>query len=545
MANRVTEYAVRIIDQATANLNRIRQGAGMAENSMSRLVKTARNVTVALGLAFGVSQLQSFGMDAIQTSARVEGLQNAIVFASGSAQEGAKNLQFLSDISERLGLNQLAATEGFRTLSGALMRTGITADQTRSIFSNVSTAVRGAQLSADDAKGVYLALGQIMSKGKVSAEELRGQIGERIPGAFNIAARAMGLTTAELDKMMQKGDLASKDFIIPFSQELQKQFAGALPKAVQSLGANLERINNDLLNLKTSFVNEFTPEIQSAVRVLRENFVPALKLGFGYLRTAVKFIRDNAEGLKALAFGVGVAALAYGRLTIAAKLNAFWMGTSTLSFYAHAIAANGLSGAWAVLNSVMLANPIGLAIAAIAGFSAIIFYAWNNVEWFRGALIGLWYAIKVVAQGIWNIIAGLHTFDLDRVKRGFTALGNDAGKAFKVGYESVAIEAYNKKSKQIGDDRRAARRASGLGLEFPENGMASIGKKGDDKTKKDLGKINDGGRRQTVVNVTIGKLVEQLVFNSNSLKEGASEVQDNFTELLIRALNGSVTSLNQ
>ena len=37
----------------------------------------------------------------------------------------------------------------------------------------------------------------------VQAEELRGQIGERLPGAFSTFAQAIGVSTAELDDMSQ------------------------------------------------------------------------------------------------------------------------------------------------------------------------------------------------------------------------------------------------------------------------------------------------------------------------------------------------------
>ena len=39
-------------------------------------------------------------------------------------------------------------------------------------------------LSADQTSGVLLALQQMISKGTVQAEELRGQLGERLPGAL-------------------------------------------------------------------------------------------------------------------------------------------------------------------------------------------------------------------------------------------------------------------------------------------------------------------------------------------------------------------------
>jgi tape measure domain-containing protein len=39
------------------------------------------------------------------------------------------------------------------------------------------------------AKKELLALNQMMSKGTIQAEELRGQLGEALPGAFGIMAK--------------------------------------------------------------------------------------------------------------------------------------------------------------------------------------------------------------------------------------------------------------------------------------------------------------------------------------------------------------------
>ena len=53
----------------------------------------------------------------------------------------------------------------------------------------------------------------MISKGKVQAEELRGQLGERLPSAFQLAAKAMGMTTAQLDKFMADGKLTAEDLL--------------------------------------------------------------------------------------------------------------------------------------------------------------------------------------------------------------------------------------------------------------------------------------------------------------------------------------------
>ena len=60
-------------------------------------------------------------------------------------------------------------------------------------------------------ESVFLAISQMISKGKVSAEELRLQLAERMPGAVNIFAKAIGVTTSELDKMLQEGKVGLED----------------------------------------------------------------------------------------------------------------------------------------------------------------------------------------------------------------------------------------------------------------------------------------------------------------------------------------------
>ena len=66
-----------------------------------------------------------------------------------------------------------------------------------------------------------------MSKGTVQAEELRGQLGERLPGAFNLAAQAMGVTTQELNKMLDNGEVLAIDLLPKLAEVLDERFADA------------------------------------------------------------------------------------------------------------------------------------------------------------------------------------------------------------------------------------------------------------------------------------------------------------------------------
>ena len=99
----------------------------------------------------------------------------------------------------------------------------------------------------------------MISKGRVSAEELRGQLGEQIPGAFQIAARAMGMTTRELDKFMSDGNLMADEFIPKFSSQIKKEFAGGLAEASNSLQSSLNRLNTEWFLFKGELADGLRP----------------------------------------------------------------------------------------------------------------------------------------------------------------------------------------------------------------------------------------------------------------------------------------------
>ena len=98
-------------------------------------------------------------------------------------------------------------------------------------------------LSADEANGVFLALSQIAGKGKVSMEELRQQLGERLTPAMSLAAKAMGVTTAELEKMVANGISAEK-FLPKFGAAMQEAFAPTAAQNVNTLSGQINLLKN-------------------------------------------------------------------------------------------------------------------------------------------------------------------------------------------------------------------------------------------------------------------------------------------------------------
>ena len=93
-------------------------------------------------------------------------------------------------------------------------------------------------------------LSQIAGKGKVSMEELRGQLGERLTPAMAIAAKSMGVTTAELEKMVESG-ISAEAFLPKFGAAMEEAFAGA-----ESAQASVNRLKNQFDELLLKFGEE-------------------------------------------------------------------------------------------------------------------------------------------------------------------------------------------------------------------------------------------------------------------------------------------------
>jgi tape measure domain-containing protein len=283
-ARRLNEELRRTSSEGSNNINKMGQ-------QMNGLGGVAKSVGKLIGGAFTVYEIKQFTQEVINTTAKFENYQRVLNFTAGSQKQGAISMAFLQQTSQKLGISLEASVDGFVKLSGATKQAGLSNDQTRRIFENVSKAVSAFGLSSEDAKGVFLALGQIMSKGTVQAEELRGQIGERIPGAFAIAAKSIGVTERELNKLLEGGKVVSKDFILPFTEQLAKATAEA--GGANGLAQNIAKIGNAFDVLQTRLGRQFLPQINQIGGALEK----ALFFANQFLETSAD--REATDNMKA------------------------------------------------------------------------------------------------------------------------------------------------------------------------------------------------------------------------------------------------------
>lgn len=154
-------------------------------------------------------------------------------------------LDFLRRNAERLGIEFGALAQEYTKFAIATQGTNLEGAETRRIFISVAEAARVNNLTLDQLQGTFVALTQIVSKGSVSMEELRQQLGDRLPGAIQIMAAGLGVGTDELIKMIEQGQVSS-DALSSFADELDRRFGDQLPESLETTNAALGRFQNAL-----------------------------------------------------------------------------------------------------------------------------------------------------------------------------------------------------------------------------------------------------------------------------------------------------------
>ncbi len=158
---------------------------------------------------------------------------------------------------------------------------------------------------------------------------------------------------------------------------------------MNGFGGSIEKLKSSIDVLVYSLGQALAPTIQSVI-----NFLQGLVDKFNALSPAQQ---DLIVKIGLFAAAIGPVLLIVGKLMSA-------VGSIMTVVPKLASVISTVKGAFAALNAVMLANPIMIVIAAIAGLVAAFIYLWNTNEEFRQFWINLWESIKQAAVTAWNAI---------------------------------------------------------------------------------------------------------------------------------------------
>ncbi len=292
------------------------------------------------------------------------------IVAGGDARAAALEFKYLEEQADRIGFVFTAVAPAYAKFSIAMKAAGFDTQQTRFAFENIAGAAVKARLSTEEMTGILKAFEQMASKGKIQAEELRGQLGDRLPGAFQIAAKAAGKTVEEYTKMMELGEVGS-DQVLAIARELGKTY-GVAQQGAETLLVAQARFENSTNRFLTAvgeggFVQAYQALLQRLTTFMNDGsadkIAKGLSSGFVLVIDVIQKVVDNLDLLEVVLKAI-----------IATKF-LVWLGqlpALIILVRNEMILLNAAFGASAFINAASVVNGITAAMGAagLAGAAA-------------------------------------------------------------------------------------------------------------------------------------------------------------------------------
>lgn len=321
---------------------------------------TASDMVTDASSALGLSSeettemIDKMAMAASKSNTSVEQLGDAYLTVGGTA----KNLKGgTTELSTALGIladNGIKGSEG-----GTILR---------NVILSLSAPTKKAQKELD-------ALG-------VSVFDSEGNMRDMNDIMLDLNAAMSDMTSEErataMSQIFNKRDLKGVEALLSGAGDRWEELSGYIDDAQGSAqkmaDTQLDNLQGDITLLKSaweglqiSMSNKVTPAIRKLVKGLTWAIENAGTLGPIILSVAT-------------AFGVFAIAINIGGII------------------------QGVTGAMAALNAVLLANPIAIIIALLAGLAVAFVALWKRSSAFRAFWIKLWWKLKDAAKAAWSAI---------------------------------------------------------------------------------------------------------------------------------------------
>lgn len=265
-----------------------KKGTNQVKNSLRSMQMQVLTFAAALGAGgLGISGLITRFRDVARETNRV---LTALKNVSGGTKGFADNLNFLNNLANKYGLEINALVGNYAKFTASASQANMPLAQQKKIFESVSRAITAFSLSTSESDGVMLALSQMMSKGKISMEELRKQMGEKLPVAIQAMAKALGVSIGQMEKLIGTGKVMSADVLPKFADALNE----IIPNVdTDNLETSLSRLSNvfgevvdasDFTSKYKALIDGLTSLMQSALQNV-QNIIVGVVAAIAFVTT--------------------------------------------------------------------------------------------------------------------------------------------------------------------------------------------------------------------------------------------------------------------
>lgn len=263
---------------------------------------------VLFGTAYkALAFFQNFPRSVVESVAALQSYRNSLQAVTGSAEAFAINNEYILGLVEKYNIPLETARQGFVKLYASMAPSGFSGTEIRDLFAAITKGAATFGMSADQVDRVIYAFSQMASKGQVMSEELKGQLGDVLPGAVAIFAEAAGFkgpaAIAQFNKALEEGTYKGskmRELLLNVRKVMEQEFGPGAEGAARTFQGALNRMNN-------------------SVKLLYEAFEPfAIQFLNGVVTPVTNGLKTVTEGFKQ--FFSGIAAPSTGGQEFAGQL---------------------------------------------------------------------------------------------------------------------------------------------------------------------------------------------------------------------------------
>lgn len=525
MSDKGVQYEISLKDLLTGPMAKMKASTDGLDASVRRVQSNLNGLQNTIkGLAAGFS-LAVIGREIFEAGTNMENLNISLKTMLGSKSEADKLIAEMVQFAKTTPFSQMEV----QTAGKQLLAYGFAAKDIIPTLRRIGDVSAGISQPVGEIAYLY---GTIKTQGKAMTVDLRQFANRGIP-IYEELAKITGKTGAALQKYIEDGQIG-----FPQIQKAFENMTGAGGK-FNNLTEQLAKTTGGMWSNVKDQVSLLAVEAFGLMQsTINKVFQVAQKL-LNVLSGLMKWMKENKEMLKALAFGATVAAAAFGVYTLAT-----WsLNTALLA---------------------LLANPVVLFLAGIALIGAALYLAYQRSEGFRNA-------INILGDAI------LYVFGYDISESPLAKSLNDNGplanslralRAIWLGFaysvifvremlkhplempSDIKIRADALYDRGFGEAKRARERMDKIaGKNSGEEGSGGIFKDMENKVKEAANIGSDvsaaSGTKTTTVNINIGNLIEKFNITTNNMSESASKIKQMVTEAMIEAVNDSQIAVGQ
>ena len=354
-------------------------------------------------------QVQTLGDNAVKMGKAVAvGAGVAVAGLFGIATKAAESTDRIDKMSAKLGLS----ISGFQEWDYILGQNGISIDSMQGGLKTLTNMYDDLGKGSKGATESFGRLGLSMDnlKGKTQ-EEVFAIVVEKLQGVTNESERAaiandlLGRSGSELAPLLNAGAEATEN-LRQRAYDLGLVMGDDAVQAGVVFGDTMDDLKKSFGVVVAQVGVEVMPIFQKLMNWILEN-MPTIKdvvsKVLNGIADVIKWVSDNASWLVPILAGLLGAFIAFQVVSAIAGLFTMFAGVLT-----------GASSAMAILNLVMLANPIGVVALAIGALIAIGVALWMNWDTVVEKAKGLWTSIKDIfgkikdfVSDVWNTITSI------------------------------------------------------------------------------------------------------------------------------------------